>query len=245
MLFSDVDGTLLDPHGVAENNAAALVELGRELRAAGVVLVLNSSRPVVSIIRSLAEEPELPLPDYVVGAMGTQIAGHDGWPLEDYGHDLAGDWSRRPYDRLAEELGWRPHAEEFQTPLKASFDAPKDADEAYFANARRRAEAIGPVKMVVSTGQPQKGPDVDFLPPAAGKRTAVEWLARRVGVDLVVVSGDSGNDAEMFGSPHKGVVVANAEPALRRAVPADAWTHHAQATVAAGVAEGLRKFGVL
>jgi hydroxymethylpyrimidine pyrophosphatase-like HAD family hydrolase len=64
----------------------------------------------------------------------------------------------------------------------------------------------------------------------------------------VVVSGDSGNDVEMFvpprdGSPYRGIVVGNADADLKRLKGEH--IYHAQAACAAGVLEGLRFWSVL
>lgn len=59
----------------------------------------------------------------------------------------------------------------------------------------------------------------------------------------VVVSGDSGNDVDMFIPPFRGIIVGNADADLR--VLAGPHVYQAQARYAAGVLEGLQHWGVL
>ncbi len=97
-------------------------------------------------------------------------------------------------------------------------------------------------KIVVSSGK-----DLDVLPPAAGKASAIRWLVSRQGIagESVIVSGDSANDLDMFDKPFRGIVVGNGHEELRRQAPeraADVFL--ATQPVAAGVVEGLIHFGV-
>jgi hydroxymethylpyrimidine pyrophosphatase-like HAD family hydrolase len=237
MLFSDVDGTLLDPHGDAPDNAAALAQLAGVLRENNIALALNSSRPVASLLASLAEERDLPRPDFICGAMGTQVADAQGQLLEGFAEEVGEGFDRQEWDALATELGMTPHPAIYQTPLKASFSlGDVEPDE-----LRRRVG--GRAKLVISMGD-----DVDLLPVRAGKQAAIGWLCARLGIDpaagRVCVSGDSLNDVDMFAEPYRGIVVANAEAGLKQAAPAGRFVLHASRPVAAGVIEGLRHFGV-
>jgi hydroxymethylpyrimidine pyrophosphatase-like HAD family hydrolase len=60
---------------------------------------------------------------------------------------------------------------------------------------------------------------------------------------VVVVAGDSANDLDMFVLPFKGIVVGNAEPALRQLASEN--IYQAGGRYAAGVLEGLHYWGVL
>ena len=57
----------------------------------------------------------------------------------------------------------------------------------------------------------------DLVPTAAGKFAALEYATREVfgfERDHVVACGDSGNDKDMLGGPHRGIVVGNAHEEL-------------------------------
>ncbi|MEM8876128.1 MAG: HAD-IIB family hydrolase [Planctomycetota bacterium] len=233
-LFSDVDGTLL-------GDDELLTELRDALEPSDVTLVLNSSRPVPSLLESLANVPHLPRPKFIIGAMGTQIAHADDKLIDDF-NEVFGSWSRDPFDALADELGLARHDEKYQTPLKASFDI---SDGQSFDDIRRLVEQRGLDAKLVHSG----GDDIDFLPPGAGKLTAIGFLCVRLALDPrrgeVAVAGDSGNDIDMFDAPLRGIVVANAEDALKTAAPAGEFVYHAQRRMAGGVLDGLRHFGLL
>ncbi len=236
---SDVDHTLLGPDPA---DVSALADLRDALNACreGVWVCLNSSRPVPSIRRSLAEHAELPRPDFVSGAMGTQLqSGDSGQDVEGYAEALGGaDWPRQELVDLVLARGGRPHAPDMQTPLKASFDVP---DAVLAGEIRQEIEARGlRAKVVFSSGK-----DLDILPPRAGKATAIAFLRQRLGVpgEQVVVSGDSGNDLDMFQPPYRGIVVANAHSELKSLDRPEVF--HAAGRIAAGVLQGLRHHGVL
>ena len=97
-------------------------------------------------------------------------------------------------------------------------------------------------QVIYSTDQ-----DLDVLPLAANKGNAITWLARHldVGLDEVVVAGDSGNDSSMFLLEGvRGIAPGNASPELLREIKgADAYL--ASRTCASGVVEGLKKYGVV
>lgn len=234
LFVSDVDDTLL-------GNDAALQTLGKALAAAGGTLAIayNSSRPCASLIRSLDQHKYLAVPDYLIGALGTEIQnGRTGQPLVEYGEYVDHRWDRTRVSELAIELGFVPHSTEFQTPLKASFDVPGPA--AYHSVVRRLADEAIEAKVIFSGAK-----NLDVIPARAGKGSAIQFLAQQLAIDpsRIVVAGDSGNDLEMFVAPRKGIVVANADEELKR-LQGD-HVYLASAAYAAGVLEGLRYWGVL
>jgi hydroxymethylpyrimidine pyrophosphatase-like HAD family hydrolase len=89
--------------------------------------------------------------------------------------------------------------------------------------------------------------DLDVLPMKANKGNALTWLCGHLGlgVDEVVVAGDTGNDSSMLLlSGVRGIVPGNAEPELIQCLDgADAY--RATGLCARGVLEGLCHMGVL
>ncbi|MEL7238469.1 MAG: HAD-IIB family hydrolase [Planctomycetota bacterium] len=243
ILASDLDGTLID-HALPANQDEKLRRFARRLGEAGERLTLwfNSSRPVASQRASLRELRDLPVPAFHIGAMGTQVADDRGEVIESYGREQFGDWPRQDGVAIAtERFGLAAHDAEMQTPFKASFDLP-DVSIASEIESALQARGI-PAKLVVSSGK-----DLDILPPAAGKASAIRWLAehQNVAPEAVLVSGDSANDIDMFQPPFRGIVVGNGHAELRRhAAATDTPTYIATAHAAGGVLEGLAHFGVL
>lgn len=230
LLVSDVDDTLL-------GDERSLAELVARLAAAGVPLALNSSRPLPSVLHTLANLPVAFRPRGLITAMGTEVT-IDGRPDHCWAQRFRG-WDRKPLDVLMAGLGALPHRAEFQTDLKASFTL----RPALVDTALRQLAALGIPCTVAISGQG----DLDLLPPGAGKGPATLHLARRLGVDPaagLIVAGDSANDLAMFRVAGRGIVVGNARDDLRTRVDPQR-CHLARAAHAAGILEGLRHFRIL
>lgn len=226
-MVSDLDGTLTGHDGGVRDLAGLGVQ---------VALVLNSSRPRASVVRTLDLLPSGLGFDGLITAMGTEImvAGLD---RPDWTEKFK-DWDRRPIDGFMEHLGVLPHLPEHQAKYKASYHVPADRWQEF----RRRVLDLVPGSIVVTSGKS----DFDVLPAAAGKDKASAWVARLMGFDpsRVIVAGDSGNDVDMFNSARMGIAVSNARVELiDRINPAK--TYFATQPHALGVIEGLRYWGAL
>jgi hydroxymethylpyrimidine pyrophosphatase-like HAD family hydrolase len=229
LLVSDVDETL---YGDDE----ALAQLAEAVARCGSLLVaLNSSRPLASVRRTVAGSAFAPHLVALIGAMGTEVE-IAGEPAPAWRASLP-DWDRAPVDELMAGLGFAPHGEEVQTPLKASFHVPRSA----WPRVEAALAEAGVEALVVGSGET----DLDVLPPGAGKGPATAWLARELSVprERLVVAGDSANDAGLFAVAGHGIAVGNAREELLRILPRAAY--RARACHAAGVLEGLTELGVL
>ncbi len=227
LLVSDIDDTLAgDDEGLAA--------FARE--CAGVRLVLNSSRPMASVRKTLAGFPEgLPV-DGIIAALGTEIT-IDGASQVEWEARFA-DWNRVPVDEAMARLGMRAHVEEMQTPYKASFAVPRER----WDEVREIVWAAAPGSRIVVSG----GSDFDVIPAAAGKDLAALWVSRRLRIDpgRLIVAGDSGNDLALFLAADKAIAVGNARAELvERADPAR--TYFAKGPRAWGLIEGLRHWGAV
>ena len=231
-LVSDIDDTLTgDEEALAELlEYASQGELFR--------LVLNSSRPRMSVEKTLAGFPGSYFPTDLVTGMGTEVM-LEGEPVQEWEERFCG-WQRGIVDEIVENLGGIPHAQEFQTAYKASF-----AVEGKGRRERVR-EAIakcGQPSLVVISGQR----DFDVLPIGAGKGQAMLFVAELLGLNVarqVLVAGDSANDLAMFEISSQGIVVGNARAELREAVERET-AYQASGCYASGVIEGLRHWGVI
>jgi hydroxymethylpyrimidine pyrophosphatase-like HAD family hydrolase len=134
---------------------------------------------------------------------------------------------------VLDPLGFVPHQAQFQTPLKVSYTIP---DMGAHQHALDRLYASGLRAKTIYSG----GGNLDIIPAQAGKGNAIHYLARRLAIlrDHVVVTGDSANDLDMFVAPYKGIIVANAEPALKALTGPT--MYQARRSFARGVLEGLR-----
>lgn len=234
LFVSDVDDTLL-------GDDAALIRLMRHLAAARkhIIIVYNSSRPCASLRQTLDRTPAMLTPQYLVGAMGTEIQVEaTAEPVHDYIESLSHGWDREKIDDMVASFGFVPHAPRYQAHYKVSYDIP--GVEAY-RQIKAALGATGLQAKAIFSG----GKNLDIIHRDAGKGAAVHFLRRhlQVAIDRVVVAGDSGNDADMFTPTNKGIVVGNAAPELKQLVGAQ--VYHAQQTHANGVLEGLHHWGIL
>lgn len=232
LLVTDVDDTLI-------GDDDALRELLPALRASRIPIALNSSRPTASVRRTLDEHwPEgCAPPEAVVTALGTEIDYASGGLDRGWQAGFAG-WPHDEVRRVLSDLGFPPHAEEFQTPFKASFAVPA----AEVARAEAALDAAGIARRTIHSGDS----DFDVIPPNAGKAAAMLRVADclDVATDHVIVAGDSGNDLVMFEHASRGIVVGNARPELRDRVDRER-AYFATAAQAGGILEALRHWQLI
>lgn len=233
LLVSDVDDTLL-------GDDVALTAFAQELQAnrENIIFILNSSRPCASLRRSIRQNPFIPPPDYIIGALGTEIeSGSAGPPISEYTATINLGWHRDSIAALMAELGLEAHPDEFQTTLKASYTV--TGHRQYQQVLQHLDQRDMDVKVIFSGNT-----NLDIIPRQAGKGTAIEYLRGMLGVDhqRVVTAGDSANDLDMFTPPNKAIIVANAEPSLK-ALKGE-HIYQAKAKYAAGLVEGLRYWAV-
>jgi HAD superfamily hydrolase (TIGR01484 family) len=235
LLVCDVDDTLLGNHDAA----VQLLNLARATPAP-FHLAVNSSRPRESVLRSI--EPFLTggwSPFATITAMGTQISLAN-LTLDAAWQRTFGDWDREPIDELAKVMHWQRHPDELQTRYKASFTVPPHLTEKTARDLLRSLKL--PFRTVFS------GPgNLDVLPPAAGKHTAMRYLAEHLGVPhgRLMAAGDSMNDLDMLMAADRAIVVGNACAELRELLRYRPMVYLAKDEHARGIIEGLRYFGVV
>lgn len=235
LLVVDLDGILVPaPTEDLQHFQAALSAVRDSL-----LLVYVSGRRVTEQVEDI-ERLDLMMPDYLISALGTEIYRMPGQqPLSEWERYVEPDFNRAAIaahiDAIAPGLEQQP--EENQAPLKLSY---------FFRGATREQletlrlsllEAQLSVKLVYSH-------DVylDIIPERAGNGAAVKFLADSLLMTpvQVFVSGDSGNDVDLFQYGYRGIVVGNATHELREAVQLRAYFSHR--SYAAGVLEGLQYY---
>lgn len=239
-LFStDLDGTLLGQPEASWRFAAAWAALPVGRRP---ILVYNTGRTVTNTL-ALAKARGLPDPDFVIGSVGTEL--YDGLynSGDDFRRQFGEGWNLDVVQEVVRATpGVKEQPAECQHPYKSSWywiRARRDE----VADLARRLRAVGIQAHVDYSCRYF----LDVVPVRAGKGRALTWLCSRLHIPLrdVLVAGDSANDTSMFLLDDvKGIVVGNALPELLSDVSM-LQMFIAQGSMADGVVEGLRHFGVI
>ncbi len=232
LLVSDIDGTLTGDDAELEKLMRRLAE-----RRPTVGFGVASGRSP-TLVREAMDRYGLNEPDIVIASVGTEMMGPGGLG-ELYREHVGVGWDRDAVVSALEDVtGLEAQGAAGQGPFKVSFNA---ASESVAAAQAALAEAGVTAKLIHSAGR-----FLDVIPAQASKGEAVRFAAAALGMPLerVVVAGDTGNDADMLTCGARAVVVANYDPELEP-VLAEADVYRARGRYAAGVLEGLERFGAL
>lgn len=226
LLCCDLDRTVI-PNGTAEESPMAR-PLFRELAARPEVVLTYVSGRHIALIDEAIEEYGLPVPEYAVGDVGTTIyrRGDDEWrPLIEWARAIGGDWGTLRHADMMRHLaqidGIVPQPPDRQNLHKLSFFVDLEHEIAPLITlVRERLDNLGiRYSLIWSVDETAGVGLLDLLPASATKLHAVEFLARRLGVDdsRLVFAGDSGNDLPVLCSGHQAVLVRNAADEVRAA----------------------------
>jgi sucrose-phosphate synthase len=238
LIVCDIDNTLT-------GNRAALADFlaWLEEHRHRVAFGIATGRVLQRTMEAL-EEWEIPLPDVLITAVGSEIFYGRGLPVEDLGwrHRIDHSWDPSRIRKCLRELsGLRLQPKKDQRDFKLSYFVDPDV---WPGNGRLRSllKDHGLRASIVYSHQEF----LDVLPNRASKGRAVKYVAERWGFspDRVVVAGDSGNDAAMLRGVGRGVVVGNYSPELR-SLRGREDIYFAQAEHARGVLEGIEQFDFL
>lgn len=226
LICTDLDRTLI-PNGAAPESPQARPLFRRLAERDDVLLAYVSGRDE-RLVRAAIHDFSLPLPDFVIGDVGSTIlaAGHGEWSrLGDWEATLDADWPGDTPRRLRRELGhldrmW-PQEDSKQGRHKLSYYIPAGEHLAALLDEIR---AIGNAKgmrskVIYSFDEPENIGLIDILPATAGKLNAIRFVVDWLNMPLsrTVFCGDSGNDLEVLVSDVPAVLVGNGDDDTRRA----------------------------
>lgn len=225
LICTDLDRTLI-PNGPQSESQHAREHFGRLAARPEVTLAYVSGRHRKLVEKAIANY-RLPLPDFVVGDVGTTIY-HVGaereWRRQGaWEAEIARDWAGRSHADLKQLLqdlpDLRPQEPAKQNDYKLSYYVSLHCNrDALSAMVRHRLSAAGvDASLIWSVDDPQGIGLLDILPARASKYHAVKALMDMHDFDCTntVFCGDSGNDIEVLASSIPAVLVANAQPDVR------------------------------
>ncbi len=209
LLISDIDNTLIGN----DNGLESLKQLLKRTPK-NIGFGIATGRRLESA-QEILKKYNVPPPDIYVTAVGSEIHyGDAGVEDRTWKHHLNYFWQpEKILSALAEFPGLELQEESEQRRFKISYyidkaKAPgKRAIVKHLRKQKIRAEVIY-----------SHGKYLDILPIRASKGYAVRYLGIKWNLppEHILVSGDSGNDAEMLSGDVLGVVVANYSPELKK-----------------------------
>ncbi|QSB25256.1 HAD-IIB family hydrolase [Flavobacterium sp. CLA17] len=241
LLVSDIDGTLIEP----KLNNPGLAELNSLLtnRTDKMAFALASGRNL-TLIKKVIKEEELPLPDFIICSVGTEIYYTNGTDYildKGWAKFLAGRWKREDVENRLKGISWiRLQEEEAQNPYKISYYYDK---EKYDHEQLITALGTGWYKVNII---PSHGEFLDFIPKRASKGNAIKFLCRKWAIPLssVIAAGDSGNDIDMFRGSIKGIIVGNRSLELANYETTKS-IYVAKEPASSGIIEGLKHYKII
>ena len=251
LICTDLDRTLI-PNGPQSESPHAREHFAALAARPEVTLAYVSGRHR-ALVEKAIHNYRLPLPDYVVGDVGTTIyhvgPERDWLPQTAWEAEIARDWAGRNHADLKALLqdlqDLRPQECAKQNNFKLSYYVPLQSDRnALSAVIRHRLTSAGvEANLIWSVDDPEGVGLLDILPARASKYHAVEALMklRSFTYDNTVFCGDSGNDIEVLASPIPAVMVANGQPDVQELARrlADEMGHGDQLYIAQGGFMGM------
>jgi HAD superfamily hydrolase (TIGR01484 family) len=219
LICTDLDRTLI-PNGPQPESSGARQHFAMLVARPEVTLAYVSGRDR-ALVQAALERYQLPLPDFVLGDVGTSIY-HLGPVMEwrrqtAWEAEIAQDWNGLTRSDLQQKLLHLPPLQlqeaARQNSYKLSFYLPLQTDrDALAALIEQCLEPLGVrFRLVWSVDEAAGVGLLDVLPARASKYHAIEALMQQQGFSRAntVFCGDSGNDLEVLVSPLAAVLVAN------------------------------------
>lgn len=219
LICTDLDRTLL-PNGSQPESPKARHYFNRLISRSEITLAYVSGRNR-ELVQEAIREYRLPVPDWVVGDVGTTIYRIEAgsWqPWPQWEQEIAPAWrgltgmELRPLFTDLPNLRLQEESKQNRFKLSYYLSLPMDIQTLQTEMTHRlRARGIA-ASLIFSTDENASIGLLDVLPKKATKLHALEFLMQRQGFELArtVFAGDSGNDLPVLISAIPSVLVANA-----------------------------------
>ncbi len=237
LIISDLDNTLDGDDEALREFIDMLHDSGRHIGFG-----IATGRRLDDVL-SWIEERNLPRPDVLAAAVGTELYyGDKLTPDQAWKREISAYWKPEEVRQVLDQIdGLSRQADHEQTEFKVSYQIDPAVAPSVQRIRRRLREAGLRVKVIYSLGM-----FLDVLPIRGGSELAIRHLAYRWGfaAEQLLVAGDSGNDEGMLKGRTLGVVVGNYSPELEklRKMPRIYFAkgHHAR-----GILEGIDYYNFL
>jgi sucrose-6F-phosphate phosphohydrolase len=225
LVCTDLDRTLI-PNGPQPESPQAR-PLFRQLCAQENLTLAYVSGRHKELVEEAISEYDLPIPDYVVGDVGTtiyQVKSQSEWShFRDWESDIGKDWNgliHSELSRLFDDLiALKLQESEKQNRYKLSYYASLEIDRDLLDTIiqQRLQDAGVSASLIWSVDEMAEIGLLDLLPASATKLHAVEFLMQRLGfsTENTLYSGDSGNDMPVLLSEISSVLVNNAQSEVK------------------------------
>lgn len=235
ILATDLDGTFIAPD--ANGLASDLYKIIRDYRE-DIVLIFVTGRGHESIL-PLLDDSSIPIPDYIIADVGATILKWNRGafvPVMPLQSEIAEKWPGR--EIILNELGSIAGLQIQEVPQerRCSF---------FYEDATLLAALEGIGKSLGLSVLSSADKYLDFLPLDVSKGNTLKQLLALEGLseESVLVAGDTLNDLSLMQTGFKGVVVRNAEPALKQAVAAQGKVYLAREEGPEGILEAIYHHG--
>lgn len=234
LLCTDLDRTLI-PNGPQPESPAAAGIFKSLVADSSLTLAYVSGRDLQRVLKAIIDFG-LPEPDFIVADVGSSIyeRGEESWRLlSEWTKSMEQQWPMKNAQALAPLLGMFQHIRlqqsDQQGVFKLSYEIqPSSMVDDDFNMLNDRLSSLKESyyeqgmsfehRCVLSIDETKDEALIDILPEAAGKLSAVLFLANSISVDVnnIYYSGDSGNDEDVLLSDISACVVANATPEFKQ-----------------------------
>ncbi|MBR9801642.1 HAD-IIB family hydrolase [bacterium] len=236
LIITDLDNTL-----TGDNEALAeFIDLIKQYENVGFGIA--TGRPL-SAVKRMVEDLNLPMPDLLNTAVGTELYYGEGLVPDHSWRDQIG-YQWKPDEIRAvldEQPGFYRQRDEQQTEFKISYEIDTQVAPSLTEIKTVLRQAGLRANVVLSLGM-----YLDVIPVRGGSEYSMRHLLYRWGFapEKVLVAGDCGNDEGMLKGRTLGVVVGNHSPELNKLKN---WPriYFAEATHARGIIEGIQYYQFL
>lgn len=236
LIITDLDNTL-----TGDNQALAeFIELINQHEHVGFGIA--TGRPL-SAVKRMVEDLNLPMPDLLNTAVGTELYYGEGLVPDHSWRDQIGyQWKPDEIRAVLDaQPGFYRQREEQQTEFKISYEIDTQVAPSLTEIKTVLRQAGLRANVVLSLGM-----YLDVIPVRGGSEYSMRHLLYRWGFapEKVLVAGDCGNDEGMLKGRTLGVVVGNHSPELNKLKN---WPriYFAEATHARGIIEGIQYYQFL